>query len=136
VGRWERFENRRQIGSYTGLIPGESSSGTGRQLGAVTKHGNPRVRHLLIEAVWRMTQFQPDYRAIKKHARAMAEARARGNSARRRKLIVAVAREFAVDWWRLRTGRTSPQALGLQMSWPTAAVLRSQSPVPSNAQAA
>ncbi len=136
VGEWERFENRRQVGSYTGLIPGECSSGAGRKQGAVTKHGNPRVRHLLIEAVWRLTQFQPDYRAIKKHGPAMVEARMRGNSAKRRKLIVAIAREFAVDWWRLRTGRTTPEALGLQMSWPTAAVLRTKRPADSITQAA
>jgi transposase len=136
VGQWERFKNRRQVGSYTGLIPAECSSGTGRKQGAVTKHGNPRVRHLLIEAVWRMTHSQPDYRAIRKHAPALAEAKRRGHSARRRKLIVAIAREFAVDWWRLSTARTTPEALGLQMSWPAAAVLRSKRPAKSAAQAA
>lgn len=29
------------------------------------KHGNPRIRHMLLEAVWRMFQFQPDYKPIK-----------------------------------------------------------------------
>jgi transposase len=30
IGNWERFNNRRQIGSYTGLCPGEYSSGNTR----------------------------------------------------------------------------------------------------------
>jgi transposase len=48
---WSRFENRRGPASYTGLCPSETSSGESRRQGSVTKHGNPRVRHLLIEAI-------------------------------------------------------------------------------------
>src|ERR1043166_8069702 len=40
---WSRFKNRRQIGSYTGLCPGEDSSGENRGPASVTKHGNPRL---------------------------------------------------------------------------------------------
>src|SRR5438093_3406197 len=39
-----RFNNRRQIVSYTGLCPGEYSSGNTRLQSCVTKHGNPRLR--------------------------------------------------------------------------------------------
>lgn len=128
VGDWKRFENRRQVGGYTGLIPSESSSGEGRKQGSISKHGNPRLRHLLVEAVWRLLQFQPDYRPIKRLRPLLQEARLRGQSARRRKLIVAIARQFAIDWWRLRTGRVTPGELGLQMSWPSAAALRAKNP--------
>ena len=41
---WQRFKNRRQVASYTGLCPGEHSSGAKRVQGSVTKHGNPRLR--------------------------------------------------------------------------------------------
>ena len=45
---WQRCKNRRQVSSYTGLCPGESSSGGKRTPGSVTKHGNPRLlRHAL-----------------------------------------------------------------------------------------
>ncbi|OAM91788.1 hypothetical protein AW736_01730 [Termitidicoccus mucosus] len=128
VGEWTRFKNRRQVGGYIGLIPGEDSSGEGRKQGSISKHGNPRVRHLLVEAVWRLLQFQPDYRPIKRLRPMLQEARLRGQSARRRKLIVAIARQFAVDWWRLRTGRVKPAELGLQMSWPSAAALKARNP--------
>ena len=68
VGDWHRFRNRRQVASYTGLCPSEHSSGQTRRQGAITRHGNPRLRHLLIEAVWRRLKFQPQYRAMAKWA--------------------------------------------------------------------
>ena len=45
VGDWNRFQNRRQVAGYTGLIPSENSSGEGHKQGSISKHGNPRVRH-------------------------------------------------------------------------------------------
>lgn len=49
IGNWARFNNRRQVGSYTGLCPGEYSSGNTRLQSCVTKHGNPRLRAALVE---------------------------------------------------------------------------------------
>jgi transposase len=105
---WTRFTNRRQPGSYTGLCPGESSSGERRRQGAVSKHGNPRVRHLLVEAVWRMLQWQPDYRPF-------YAVRAATNSRARKRAAVAAARRLAVDLWRINTGRVAAEKLGLVM---------------------
>jgi transposase len=62
IGNWHRFNNRRQIASYTGLCPGEYSSGHTRLQSCVTKHGNPRLRAALVELAWRMVRFQPRYR--------------------------------------------------------------------------
>lgn len=105
---WTRFANRRQPGSYTGLCPSEDTSGERRRQGAVSKHGNPRVRHLLVEAAWRMLMWQPDYRPL--HAvRAAQGARAR------KRAIVAAARRLAVDLWRIHTGRVAAGKLGLTM---------------------
>ena len=129
ISDWHRFKNRRQVASYTGLVPGEHSSGTSRQRGAITKHGNPRVRHLLIEASWRLQQFQPDYHALKSRRAALDAAKHRGDPATKKKLCVGLARQFIVDWWRVRTGRTTPEKLGLQMSWPSAYVLRGKASV-------
>jgi hypothetical protein len=60
ICNWQRFKNRRQVSSYTGLCPGEYSSGTKRVPGSVTKHGNRRLRAVLVELAWRMVRFQPD----------------------------------------------------------------------------
>jgi transposase len=112
VCTWERFRNRRQIGSYTGLCPGEHSSGHTRRQGCVTKHGNPRLRAALVELAWRMVRFQPEYRAVVKWRHLLAKG-ALATGPARKKAIVAVARQLAVDLWRLRTGRVTPAALGL-----------------------
>ena len=42
----------------------------------------------------------------------------------RKKIAVAVAREFAVDWWRMQTGQTDAEALGLRMELPTCGSLQ------------
>jgi transposase len=106
---WSRFTNRRQPASYTGLCPSEDSSGTRRRQGSVTKHGNPRVRHLLVEAIWRMLAWQPAYPPLQK-VRAAQGARAR------KRAVVAAARRLAVDLWRIHTGRRRPEELQLLMS--------------------
>jgi transposase len=112
IGDWNRFHNRRQIASYTGLCPGEYSSGNTRLQRCVTKHGNPRLRAALVELAWRMVRFQPNYKAVRKWRAILAKG-ALSTGAARKKAIVAVARQLAVDLWRVRTGRCKPQALGL-----------------------
>ena len=109
---WERFRNRRAISSYTGLCPGEHSSGSKRIPGSVTKHGNPRLRAALVECAWRMVRFQPNYPPVKKRLAILAKG-ARATGAQRKKAIVAVARHLAVDLWRIHTGRNTTQQLGL-----------------------
>ena len=110
---WRRFQNRRQVSSYTGLCPGEYSSGGKRVAGSVTKHGNPRLRAALVELAWRMVRFQPDYPPVKKRLPILARG-ARATGAARKKAIVAVARQLAVDLWRLNTGRCTAAQLGLR----------------------
>jgi transposase len=110
---WRRFKNRRQVSSYTGLCPGEYSSGSKRVPGAVTKHGNPRLRAALVELAWRLVRFQPQYPPIRKRLFVLAKG-APTTGAARKKAIVAVARQLAVDLWRLHTGQCSAQQLGFQ----------------------
>jgi transposase len=113
IGSWARFGNRRQVGSYTGLCPGEYSSGQTRVQSCVTKHGNPRLRAALVETAWRLVRFQPEYRAVRKWRHLLSKG-ALATGAARKKAIVAVARQLAVDLWRIRTGQLQPADLGLQ----------------------
>jgi transposase len=112
IGDWRRFSNRRQIASYTGLCPGEYSSGNTRLQSCVTKHGNPRLRAALVELAWRLVRFQPSYKPIVKWRAILAKG-SLATGAVRKKAIVAVARQLAVDLWRIKTGRLSPEELGL-----------------------
>ena len=114
IGDWHRFNNRRQIASYTGLCPGEYSSGNTRLQSCVTKHGNPRLRAALVELAWRLVRFQPHYKPVVKWRQILAKG-ALATGAARKKAIVAVARQLAVDLWRVRTGRCKPEVFGLEI---------------------
>ena len=104
---WARFNNRKAIGSYTGGCPGEHSSGGKRRLGSIDRMGNGRVRCLLVEAVWRCLLWQPHWKAALKMKGRLAD-----GAALRKKTVVALARQLAVDLWRWRTGRASLADLG------------------------
>jgi len=113
IGDWQRFENRRQVGSYTGLCGGVSSSGASHRLLPITKHGNVRLRTALIELAWRLVVWQRDCKLVKKWWPVLGDPRV--TRAKRKKAIVAMARQLAVDLWRWRTGRVQPTDLGWQM---------------------
>ena len=113
IGHWGRFANRRQVSSYTGLCPGEYSSGVTRLQSCVTKHGNPRLRAALVELAWRLVRFQSNYKPVVKWRAILAKG-ALATGPARKKAIVAVARQLAVDLWRIRTGRLQPAQLGLE----------------------
>lgn len=104
---WERFANRKQIGSYTGCCPGEHSSGGKRRLGSIDRMGNGRVRTLLVEAVWRFLRWQPQWQAAQSMKVKLA-----GGAALKKKTVVALARRLAIDLWRWRTGRATFEDLG------------------------
>jgi transposase len=103
---WHRFQNRRQVASYTGLCPGEYTSGGQRRELSIDKRGNRCVRHALVEATWRLMQWQPDYPPL-------AKLRAADGRRARKRAVVAVARRLAIDLWRLATGQTTKEKLHL-----------------------
>jgi transposase len=113
IGSWARFANRRQVGSYTGLCPGEYSSGVTRYQSCIIPQArdNPRLRAALVELAWRLVRFQPAYKPVVKWRQTLAQG-ALATGAARKKAIVAVARQLAVDLWRIRTGRVEAETLG------------------------
>jgi len=104
---WHRFSNRKQIGSYTGCCPGEHSSGNQRRVGSIDRLGNGRVRALLVEAVWRFLYWQPHWKAAVKMKTKLG-----AGTAMKKKTVIALARQLAVDLWRWRTGRCTLAELG------------------------
>jgi transposase len=116
IADWDRFKNRRQVGSYTGLCGGISGSGPTTHLLPITKHGNVRLRTALIELAWRLVVWQRDSALVKKWWHVFGNPKA--TKAAKKKAIVAMARQMAVDLWRWRTGRVKPEALGWTMVGP------------------
>lgn len=107
---WERFRNRKAAGAYSGLVGGVSASGSYLCQLPITKAGNTRLRTLLIELAWRMVHFQSQSKVIQKWKSVLLNPKASRRA--RKRAIVAVARQLAVELWRWQTGKTQLEDLG------------------------
>lgn len=112
IGDWYRFGNRRKVACFFGFVPREYSTGSTQRLGSITKVGSGRLRAKSIELVWRLPRFQPNYGPILQWGQSLCSA----NKVLKKKAAVAVARRVVIDIWRMRTGRKSPQELGLVLN--------------------
>ena len=106
---WNRFNNRRQVASITGLCPRVRASGNKQAQGSISKHGNPRLRRVLVELAWRVCRYQPNYEPVKRRLGLLSGP----SAALRKKAVVAIARHLAIDLWRINTGRAKAADLGL-----------------------
>jgi transposase len=116
IGDFRRFRHPEQVMSYLGVVPSESSSGTQRRLGPITKSASQHGRRLLVEAAWhyrrppkvstnlrrRQADAHPSIVALSwktqrrlHHLWTTIEARGR----RRTAIAVAAARELAGFRW-------------------------------------
>jgi len=109
IGDWNRFGNRRKVACFFGFVPREYSTGSTQRLGSITKVGSGRLRAKSIELVWRLPRFQPNYGPILQWGQSLCSS----NKVLKKKAAVAVARRVVIDLWRMRTGRKTPQELGL-----------------------
>lgn len=109
---WHRFQNRRQVASYTGMCPREDTSDQRRFQGSINKHGNRRLRCVLVETSWRLIHFQPTYKPVLRWMPVLTNPKT--TKAKRKQIAVAIGRQFSVDWWRVRTQRCSAEELGLK----------------------
>jgi len=62
IGPVERFRRSKQIVSYLGMNPRESSSGGRQRLGAIRKQGNSMARFLLVEAAQTASRYDDELR--------------------------------------------------------------------------
>ena len=107
---FERFTNRRQVASMTGLCPGiHQSDGRGKE-GSINRCGIGIVRWTLVEMVWRLMIWQPQYPPVRRLASGLVKSKRA-----RKRLVVQAARRLAIDLWRLSIGQTTPEKLQLVM---------------------
>jgi transposase len=94
-----RFKSGRQVACYVGLTPRRWQSGNSDRQGHISKAGNHRLRHLLVEVawqgVWRNTWMTEVFNQI-----------CRGNDKRKKIAIVAVARRLLVKLWAMLRDET------------------------------
>lgn len=93
MGDLSRFRNRRQVGSFLGLVPSKQESGeTTDRKGHITQQGPGRVRRVLCQAVW--SRLAHDPATMQCHQRI-----ARGNRKRKKIATVALMRRLAILMW-------------------------------------
>jgi transposase len=114
IGDYHRFSNRRKVGCFGGFVPREHSTGPNQRLGSITKVGSPRIRRLITEVVWRLPLFQPNYPPLVQWRELLCGQ----NKVLKKKAAVAVGRRLLIDIWKMRTGRTTAQELGLILNPP------------------
>src|SRR5579883_1964484 len=114
VAAWDRFKNRRQVGSYAGLCGGVSASGQSSADLSITKAGNRRLRTDLVELAWRTLLYQPNYYLVKKSKAVLLNPKAHARA--RKRAIIAFARQLLIDLWRWKTGKRTPEQLGWVMT--------------------
>jgi transposase len=110
IFNWHRFNNRRQVAGFLGLGGGVLSSGPSHYDLSITKAGSPYLRTLLVELAWRMVRFQPNYTAVKKWQHILN--RSAAHRRHRKRAIVALSRQLAVDLWKWHTGKITAAELG------------------------
>ena len=113
IGDWHRFNNRKQAGSFIGACPGEySSGGVQQQGGKIDRRGDPHLRALMTELVWRLRIHQPQWRGFVKFAPILGPESKAGRPARK-KAITACVRLLFIDLWRLFTHQLQAADIGL-----------------------
>ena len=95
-GLYRSFANRREVAAYAGLVPTPWRSGTIDREQGISKAGNRRLRHIMIELAWLWVRHQPGS-ALSCWFRARVGAE-RGRI--RRIAIVALARKLLIALWR------------------------------------
>jgi transposase len=53
LGDLQQFSNAKRLHSFTGLTPSERSSGESIRRASISRQGNSRLRHILVEMAWR-----------------------------------------------------------------------------------
>src|SRR3954453_874820 len=105
-----RFDTRRQIAAYAGLAPSpRQSGGTEREQG-ISKSGNRRLRHAMVELAWFWLRHQPDSALSAWFRERVGQGRGRV----RRIAIVALARKLLVALWRYATQGVVPRGAALK----------------------
>ena len=116
LGDITRFSRPPELMSFVGLTPSESSSGSRRRQGGLTKAGNAHVRRMLIECAWgyrfparktaaiqrRAEKSSPQVQALAWQAQQRLCGKFRRLAARRKPstvIVVAIARELLGFMW-------------------------------------
>lgn len=93
---WRKFNNRREVGSLSGMVGTPYASDSCEREQGISKAGNKRVRWRMVQLAWLWLRYQPQSEL----AQWFVERFGSGSSRSRRLGIVALARKLLVALWR------------------------------------
>jgi transposase len=111
-GFYRHFNNRREVAAYAGLVPTPWRSGSIDREQGISKAGNRRLRHIMIELAWLWVRHQPDSALSRWFRERVGNERGRV----RRIAIVALARKLLIALWRYVTLGEVPEGAVLKSS--------------------
>jgi transposase len=107
---WRGFNNGKEIGALSGLVPMPHQSGNSYCENGISKAGNRHVRAMAIEIAWGWLRYQPESALTKWYEEKFAH-----GSKRIRKIgIVALARKLMIELWRYLETGAIPQGARLK----------------------
>lgn len=110
---YRSFDNRRQVGSYFGLVGTPYDSGESRREQGISKAGNRRARRMAIELAWLWLRHQPGSALSR-----WFQQRVRGLEGRIRRItLVAMARKLMVALWQYVSNGVVPEGAVLRPSF-------------------
>ena len=107
---WRAFKTRGEVGAYCGLTSSPWASGSVQHDQGLSRSGNTHVRWLLIQLAWRWIRFQPDSELTRWYQKAVAV----GGKARKKKIVVGLARKLAIRLWRYLESGELPRGATLK----------------------
>ncbi len=105
-----RFKTGRQVSSYLGLVPKQYQSGQVDRNGRITKRGNRLTRTILVECAWVSTRYNAWSKTTYERIRG-------GQTTRKKKAGVAMARKIAVVAWAMMRDETNWQPETIHRAW-------------------
>jgi transposase len=93
IGDMRRFENRREIANYLGLVPSSFETGeSDDRKGRITRQGPARVRKVLCQAAWNRVRFDQREKTIYERIK-------KKNPGKAKKAVVAAMRRLGIRMW-------------------------------------
>lgn len=105
-----RFKNGRQLSSYLGLVPKQYQSGQMDRNGRITKRGNSLTRTILVECAWASIRYNAWSKKTYERIRG-------GQSTRKKKAGIALARKIAVVAWAMMRDESEWQPEKIHRAW-------------------
>lgn len=100
-----RFSNRRQVGSYIGLVPESFESGViDDRKGHITRNGPYRLRSILNQALWVHLKYNGEERRV--YDRIVSK-----NPKRKKKAVVAGMRRLGIRMWHAAVNAVKAESL-------------------------